>query len=513
LEKLALFLQTKFNEYQQLLREDCQTVARAHQMGLRVFTADNNARRQINQIRELLSEAPARLPSAILVSPVEEESLEGLAREAGRRGIGWVVLNRWSDTLLELRKEFPHLPIFSVTPDQYRIGHLQGQQFKSLLPEGGDVVYLRGPTLASSARRRYEGLLKELSGTQIRVQSFTCDWSWEGGQKTIRDWVETLSPTAILPRLVVGAQNDSMAAGAWKALVDGARRHHRTDVMQLAVVGCDGATGFGRRLVAEGTLAATVLVPSVAGRAVTEIARCLKGEPRPPAEIVLDVSPYPEIAGGGSCRERSGDMPRAHPPRVSLSESRRRIQHFRENDAVLLQGLQCADADAQTALFDVCEPAVRRVISRILRRADEVADAVQDTFVRSFRNAIQVKEPEALRGWVVRVAETVALDQLRRHQRRRIGDEDGHALAELAADEPSFELRLAVRYACQVIEKLPGDERTVFALRYVDGMEIGRLATHCGVSLATIKRRLARAELRFQCLARREPGLSDWASL
>ena len=54
------------------------------------------------------------------------------------------------------------------------------------------------------------------------------------------------------------------------------------------------------------------------------------------------------------------------------------------------------------------------------------------------------------------------------------------------------------------------DQRIPFALRYVQGLELTAVADACGVSLATVKRRLARAEGRFVIMARRHPALKEW---
>jgi RNA polymerase sigma-70 factor (ECF subfamily) len=193
--------------------------------------------------------------------------------------------------------------------------------------------------------------------------------------------------------------------------------------------------------------------------------------------------------------------------------SRENISAFRTSETALLEGLQQCNPDAQAALFDSCESSVKKTLTRILREPQDVADALQDTFVRSFRNALQVKDPQALRGWVLRVAESVALDQLRRRRRLRGRNEESADASDVPVDDASMELRAAVRSTYQVLDRLPEEERLVFSLRYVDGMELGKLASYAGVSLATIKRRLARAEARFRILAGREPGLADWLRL
>jgi RNA polymerase sigma-70 factor (ECF subfamily) len=54
------------------------------------------------------------------------------------------------------------------------------------------------------------------------------------------------------------------------------------------------------------------------------------------------------------------------------------------------------------------------------------------------------------------------------------------------------------------------DDRMVFALRFIEGMELQEIATELAVSLSTVKRRLARASTRFEAAARHTRCLRDW---
>lgn len=180
------------------------------------------------------------------------------------------------------------------------------------------------------------------------------------------------------------------------------------------------------------------------------------------------------------------------------------------DEQALFARLQRGDSGAQAAVFNRYEPLVRRVLARILRNDLDVADALQDTFVKVFRSATQLKEPEALRAWVLRVAQSVGFDEARRRQRFR-----AHTTDDVAAPEPSTwgtpcEIRSALRDAVRVLSILPKEEQRVLTLRRIDGLELAKIADACDVSLATVKRRLVRASSRFEALARRQPSLSEW---
>ncbi|HYQ15533.1 MAG TPA: sigma-70 family RNA polymerase sigma factor, partial [Polyangiaceae bacterium] len=76
-----------------------------------------------------------------------------------------------------------------------------------------------------------------------------------------------------------------------------------------------------------------------------------------------------------------------------------------------------------------------------------------------------------------------------------------------------FEASQAIQAVYRVLGRLDTDQRIAFALRFVAGMELTEVAASCGVSLATIKRRLARAQLSFEAAAEREPALAEWLAV
>ena len=67
--------------------------------------------------------------------------------------------------------------------------------------------------------------------------------------------------------------------------------------------------------------------------------------------------------------------------------------------------------------------------------------------------------------------------------------------------------RYAPRIACSI--HLPDDERMAFSLRFISEMQLTEVAAACRVSLATVKRRLARAESRFVDAAKDHPALRE----
>jgi ABC-type sugar transport system substrate-binding protein len=298
--RLALFLHCN-NDYQELLRKDCLEAAARHDFSVRVFLAENDARTQLEQIRACLREPLARRPTALLVHPVSETRLDSAAYMAARAGVGWVLLGRRSEYMPDLRKQFPQLPIFSVTPDQRLVGRTQGLQLRMLLPKGGEVLHIRGPHGISSASQRTAGLEEVLRGTAIKIRPALGDWTEESGVRAMTDWLQTFGARKV-PKFLVGAQNDAMAMGARSALAHASRLGLGFSVNDISFIGCDGTAQYGRRLVTEGKLRATVVMPSTTGPAVAELAILYENRSRPQAQIVLTPMSCPslealEIAG------------------------------------------------------------------------------------------------------------------------------------------------------------------------------------------------------------------------
>jgi len=291
--RIALFLHNE-GDYQELVWDDCQRAAHRHGFPVRSFWADNDSQKQSKQIQACLAEREDLRPNVVMVSPVREVALSSTAYAAAGSGIGWVFLLGWSSYVADLHKEFPKLPIFAVTVDQHEIGRIQGQQFKSLLPKGGKLVYIRGPLGTSYAMRRFAGVQEVLRDSAIELVPLNADWSLKGGMRAMADWLAAQKIAAF--DFVLAAQNDAMAMGARQALEELARTTNGLTLEHVRICGCDGTPSYGRRLVKEGRLTSTVVMPTGADRAVDEIAALLGGGRRPPAQIALPPESFPALA-------------------------------------------------------------------------------------------------------------------------------------------------------------------------------------------------------------------------
>lgn len=198
------------------------------------------------------------------------------------------------------------------------------------------------------------------------------------------------------------------------------------------------------------------------------------------------------------------------PIRSSPPSTPARLPFF-DSDRAIVAALCAGQPAGGAALYDRYHAHVRRILVRVLGHAGDLHDLVHDVFVSAIDGIERLDEPDALRGWLTSIAVFHARAEIRARTRRRLFPLFSHDdLPEREAHVVTPELDEAVRRTYDVLAKLAPDERIAFALRVVDGMELVEVADACGVSLATIKRRLARAHNKFRNIARRYPELSEW---
>lgn len=271
--RVLVSLITRDNDYQ---REQAAAAERAGaKLGMKVeiIYADGDAITQSQQLLEAIQAKPDQRPQAIVFSPAGT-ALQQVAMAAAKANIAWAVLSPDVDYITSLRGHTT-APIFAVTSDHREIGRLQGRQIARLLPDGGQVLCIQGPSTSSAAHQRTAGMMEtKPPNVQVRL--------------LIGQWTETSAYQAALSFLrlrtshdsridLVASHNDAMAIGVRKALKEAMK-----EWSWISFIGVDGLPSTGQRWVNEGLLKATIVVPTSSDVALETLHHALltRSQPR-----------------------------------------------------------------------------------------------------------------------------------------------------------------------------------------------------------------------------------------
>ncbi len=138
------------------------------------------------------------------------------------------------------------------------------------------------------------------------------------------------------------------------------------------------------------------------------------------------------------------------------------------------------------------------IASRLIGNRGDGEEVVQDTFVTAFEQLRTLREPAALRGWLAQIAVSLVRRRLRRGRLMRVlgldrGADDA-TLCALAAPGTNPDQRAELALVDRALSNVAANVRIAWMLRQVEGLELAEVASACGCSLATAKRRIAAAD-------------------
>jgi RNA polymerase sigma-70 factor (ECF subfamily) len=165
-----------------------------------------------------------------------------------------------------------------------------------------------------------------------------------------------------------------------------------------------------------------------------------------------------------------------------------------DDDEVLVARVLRGDALAFRDLYGRHSRYVAGVVYRLMGDDAELEDIVQDAFVRAAERLPTLRVPSQVRAWLVTIAVRLTQSRLARRRRRSwIRQHLGRAAPTVSDPKdraPADELYSA-------LDQVPDKLRVPWVLHRVEGCRLEDVAAACGVSLATVKRRIADAQTRL----------------
>jgi ABC-type sugar transport system substrate-binding protein len=259
---------------------------------LQIVSAEMDAVAQGQELLELVQSRTEPRLDGILLEPVSSNGLARVAEAAIAAGIGWVVSNAQVEYIGALREK-AKVPVFLVTQDHVEVGRIQGRQIAALLPEGGSVLYLRGPAMSSVASLRFEGVdgakPKNVELKSLKVQGST----QEAACKTVSSWLSLSTVHAESTQLIM-SQNVDFILGARKAFEKDASQAERSKWLALPCGGV-GVSSQVKPLVDQGVLSAAVVTSLTMDRALEMLVKAIRDGSQPPEHTFVEADQYPNL--------------------------------------------------------------------------------------------------------------------------------------------------------------------------------------------------------------------------
>lgn len=148
--------------------------------------------------------------------------------------------------------------------------------------------------------------------------------------------------------------------------------------------------------------------------------------------------------------------------------------------------------------WSAVDGAVRGFLTRRLRGDAATADDLtQEVFLRLRRSLGDLRDAEALGGWVMRIARSVLIDHLRRRTPTTTIDGMEPLQAEAPGEDPG-DLAMLATWLRGQLDALPAHEADALRLTDVEGLTMSQAAERLGIGLPALKARVRRGRARLR---------------
>lgn len=185
------------------------------------------------------------------------------------------------------------------------------------------------------------------------------------------------------------------------------------------------------------------------------------------------------------------------------------------DDLALAEALIRRDPQATFAAWSALHGLATATLRRLSGPGHEVEDLVQEVFLRFFRQVPKLRDPHALRSFLIGICLRVVRGDRRQRWLRRFlrltdsGDAPEPAVPLRDGDLAGDARELVQRYYA-ILDRLGSLERSLYVARHVERLPLADVASLHGLSDSTARRRLLRLAHRVEAMVDRDPALSAY---
>jgi len=198
----------------------------------------------------------------------------------------------------------------------------------------------------------------------------------------------------------------------------------------------------------------------------------------------------------------------------------RAVDEFRVKEKELLDGALRGAVDSFGGLVEMYQERAIRIAASFVGMSD-ARDLAQEAFIKAWENLGRFKGESRFYTWFYRILVNTCKDFLRKKKTRQVfsfwfsreeeeGLDPSASVMDLSknASEQLLNRELGASIA-QALEMLPGRQKSVFVLRYLEGMSLSEISDTLSISLGAVKAHLWQAGQKMKALLRNENDYAE----
>lgn len=175
----------------------------------------------------------------------------------------------------------------------------------------------------------------------------------------------------------------------------------------------------------------------------------------------------------------------------------------RDIDQLLVERVQAGDKQAFNVLVRKYQYRIIKLVSRLVRNADEVQDITQEAFIKAYRAIGGFRGDAAFYTWLYRIAINTAKNYLVSNDRKMLDQavdaddaeqfESGDWLREFATPERELLASELKQVIFATISRLPAELKEAITLREMENLSYEEIAQVMDCPIGTVRSRIFRA--------------------
>jgi RNA polymerase sigma-70 factor (ECF subfamily) len=176
-------------------------------------------------------------------------------------------------------------------------------------------------------------------------------------------------------------------------------------------------------------------------------------------------------------------------PTVRSGEENR---HELEREDQLVSRIKSGDREACAELVGLYQKKIFVFAYGFFPNREDALEIVQETFMRIFAKMDNYQPQQSFSGWVYRLTHNICIDTYRKFAKKRTLESDfadvgERQLAVLDNPQEALESQQMNAAIARAAERLSLKQKSVFTLKYAQGMKLQQVAEVMNISLGTVK--------------------------